>query len=405
MSTACAFFAPDPEFGAKGPGFNAWNMRGRGWLDESRVWHGLSNPFDEVIQLSPLHRYDLPGFLAAELPPIDGHFLVEFRIKDLWDVGIPRSAALVHRFEGVVGQFLGSHSYIMSGTRGNQDLVEGDTLDATASGPLEVFALGFGPTASPEMALHMKQMTSSSSFSDWSQLGNTTGLVQMMVISGINGGLEVFAVDTGGTAWTNWQNGPNGYFEGWATVGNRTGFRQITAGRNEDGRLEAFAIDAQGVPWHSAQPNPTSGFPDWSQLGNVTGLEQMMVISGINGGLEVFAVDTAGAAWTNWQNGPNGGFEGWEVVGNRTGFRQITAGRNADGRLEAFAIDKSGQPWHTAQPDPASGFPDWSRLGSNMTLEQIAVARNADVAIHVEVLKIDEQGRTATIRLSSSSPK
>ena len=30
MSTACAYFAPDPDYGSRGPGFNAWNMRGRG---------------------------------------------------------------------------------------------------------------------------------------------------------------------------------------------------------------------------------------------------------------------------------------------------------------------------------------------------------------------------------------
>ncbi len=303
MSTACAYFAPDPDFGARGPGFNAWNMRGRRWLDESRVWRGTANPFDQVVQLSPLHRHDLPGLLAAELPPIDGHYLVEFRIKDRWDAAIPRSAVLVHRFEGIIGQFLGAHSYIMSGTNGNQDLAEGDTLNATASGLLEVFAVDT-PAGS---AWHTKQLTSSSSFGDWSRLGDAAGLGPIAVISGINGGLEVFAVDTG-----------------------------------------------------------------------------------------------AGFVWTNWQNGPNGDFEGWVTVGNKTGFRQVTAGRNADGRLEVFAFDKTGQAWHTAQPDTSSGFPDWSRLGSGVTVDHITVARNADVAIHVEVLKIDEQGQTATLRLSSS---
>jgi hypothetical protein len=58
MSTACAFFAPDPDYGARGPGFNAWNMRGRvvnalapdvRWLDESRVWHGPSNVFSPAF--------------------------------------------------------------------------------------------------------------------------------------------------------------------------------------------------------------------------------------------------------------------------------------------------------------------------------------------------------------------
>ena len=41
---------------------------------------------------------------------------------------------------------------------------------------------------------------------DWSQLGSAAGLGPTTVISGIDGGLEVFAVDTGaGIVWTNWQ--------------------------------------------------------------------------------------------------------------------------------------------------------------------------------------------------------
>jgi hypothetical protein len=37
MSTAAAFSAPHTEYGSIGPGLNAWNMRLRGWLDETRV--------------------------------------------------------------------------------------------------------------------------------------------------------------------------------------------------------------------------------------------------------------------------------------------------------------------------------------------------------------------------------
>jgi pimeloyl-ACP methyl ester carboxylesterase len=131
MSTAKdAFSALDPNYAARGPGLNAWNMRGEGWLDESRVWHGpnANFAFSERVQLRPLHRRDLPGPLAAELPPTGGHsaFLIEFRAKERWDAGIPRAAMLVHRFENNV-------SYIMSGKNGNKDLVDGDLLDPGTS--------------------------------------------------------------------------------------------------------------------------------------------------------------------------------------------------------------------------------------------------------------------------------
>jgi len=140
MSTAAAYSAPDPDYGARGPGLNAWNMRSRRWLDDSRVWR-KGGPFDEVVQLRPLHERDLPGWLAAELPPNDGggghgRFLVEFRVKDGWDAGIPRSAVLVHLFEGEIGQFLGTHSYIMAGTNGNMDLVAGDVFNGGSLGAI-----------------------------------------------------------------------------------------------------------------------------------------------------------------------------------------------------------------------------------------------------------------------------
>jgi hypothetical protein len=77
------------------------------------------------VQLRPLHRHDLPGHLAAEIPAFDGassNYLLEFRIKSKWDEAIPRSAVLVHRFED-------GHSYLMSSTSGQYDLANGETFE------------------------------------------------------------------------------------------------------------------------------------------------------------------------------------------------------------------------------------------------------------------------------------
>jgi hypothetical protein len=140
MSTANAFyFQGDPDYRARGPGFNAWNMRGRGWLNEDRVWRAPSLVFDQVLQLRPLHRRELTGFLAAEAPPNDGdaghgRYLVEFRLKQDWDSGFPNSVVLVHRFEGPLGQFLGTHSYVMPGSNGDPGLVAGGIFTAWAGG-------------------------------------------------------------------------------------------------------------------------------------------------------------------------------------------------------------------------------------------------------------------------------
>jgi hypothetical protein len=123
MSTAGAYMAPDANYTLIGPGLNAWNMRGRGWLDETRVWHSATDIFtgtsEATITLRPLHRRDLPGFLAAELP---GGFLAEFRIKQKWDAGF-EPAVFVHRFND-------NQSYIMAATNGEYNLIVGNSFQA-----------------------------------------------------------------------------------------------------------------------------------------------------------------------------------------------------------------------------------------------------------------------------------
>jgi hypothetical protein len=144
MSTRRAFsYQQDPNYGALGPGLNAWNMRGRRWLDESRIWKAPHGAFDPLVTLRPLHRRDLDGHLGAEIPGVgqDSAYLIEFRVRANWDSGIPNAAILVHRFEGILGQFLGSHSYLMTGTNGQWALSAGDTFTAGPSSRFEVTSI------------------------------------------------------------------------------------------------------------------------------------------------------------------------------------------------------------------------------------------------------------------------
>ena len=137
MSTRAAYSGPDPFYTMRGPGINAWNMRGRQWLDENRIWKAPSaNDFSQTISIRPLHRRDLSGYLGAELPAIgnDSAYLVEFRVPKDWDNGIGDPVVLVHRFQGPIGQFLGSHSYLMQGTAGQYSLGTGGHFES-GTGP------------------------------------------------------------------------------------------------------------------------------------------------------------------------------------------------------------------------------------------------------------------------------
>jgi hypothetical protein len=111
---------PIPTFQNMGPLLNAANVAGvpgTSWLDENRVWTESGVDFEAVIQLRPLVRYDLPGFLAARI----GDLLVEFRVNAGWDAGIPNPAVLVHRFEDGI-------SYLMTGKDGRQGLTAGGSF-------------------------------------------------------------------------------------------------------------------------------------------------------------------------------------------------------------------------------------------------------------------------------------
>jgi ketosteroid isomerase-like protein len=133
MSTANARMAPHPVFHELqmptgqpvfriGPGLNAANMAALGWLDNSRIWTATSgSQVNTMVQLRPLHRRDLPGFLAARV----GEYYVEFRMNEAWDADFG-PAVLVHYLEDKV-------SYIVPNQAGSLTFQSGDELRTPAS--------------------------------------------------------------------------------------------------------------------------------------------------------------------------------------------------------------------------------------------------------------------------------
>jgi hypothetical protein len=125
MSTRNTSMAPHPIFTDLdvrgrpifriGPGLNAANMYGRGWLNMSRVWQAAPREFGTFVKLRPLHRRDLPGYLCARVGP----YFFEFRVDEGWDVRIPAPAVLVHEFDF-------NRSYLLTATNGNDNLKKGD---------------------------------------------------------------------------------------------------------------------------------------------------------------------------------------------------------------------------------------------------------------------------------------
>jgi hypothetical protein len=104
MSTMNAYQATNPKWANVGPGMNAANMASKSWLDPSRIWQGGG-----LVDLRPLHRRDLPGWLAVHA----GDLHIEYRSKEKWDAAIPFPVVLVHRFSS------DGHSYVLPDSHGS----------------------------------------------------------------------------------------------------------------------------------------------------------------------------------------------------------------------------------------------------------------------------------------------
>lgn len=86
---------PGSPYFTYGPGLNAVNMDIVGWLDPSRVASGGLGSY--LFEFRPLHRHDLPGWLAAKLRFGNEIFYVEFRMDDGWDVKFKAPCILLHK--------------------------------------------------------------------------------------------------------------------------------------------------------------------------------------------------------------------------------------------------------------------------------------------------------------------
>jgi hypothetical protein len=96
-----------------GPGLNAANMWSKGWLDMTRVWTDPGSAhISTSVQLRPLHRRDLPGYLAAARVP---------------------ACILLHRFENGI-------SYLVPDEDGNDTFRAGSGI----STPEDLSVLGSG---------------------------------------------------------------------------------------------------------------------------------------------------------------------------------------------------------------------------------------------------------------------
>ncbi len=80
-----------------GPALSAANMLAKGWFDLPRLLEIEDCGFRDRIVLRPHLRTDLPGWLAVR---IARRYIIEFRVDEGWDAGIPQACVRVLTIEG-----------------------------------------------------------------------------------------------------------------------------------------------------------------------------------------------------------------------------------------------------------------------------------------------------------------
>jgi hypothetical protein len=334
MSYGNVYYQVLPD-GVSGPQYNAQNLRRLGWLDESRVWKPTSESFDQIIQLTALYRHDYAGPLSAEIGPMesDGHrrYLVELRIKEGWDGGLPHAAVLVHRHEG-------ARPYLMPGQNDQDDLQVGDRFESSDGEAVRVDVLAID-VVNHNATLRLRQEMARPDLAEVVPIGNA-----------------LFGLAKNGTVWRNRASPEGAWDANWFRLGGATGLRQIVVGSNADGRLEIFGIDGNPGVWHAWQNTANGDWHDWAPMWGAD-LSQIAVAANKDGRLELVGRTKTGGVVHALQGAPSGVFGGFQPIGSAAGLQQISLLHGFGGRLTVFALDGNGSYWYSNQT--AVGAATW----------------------------------------------
>ncbi len=262
---------------------------------------------------------------------------------------------------------------------GWQDLGGGrisDLVAATnADGSLAVF--GIGPNRD---IWEDTQSAPGVGWSGWTDLGGQPLEPGFTVGQSLSGLLQVFAVDSAGRVWSDAQTDP-GTWGGWhplAAGGHVPPLGpQLAVGRDLDGTLELFGIDRGGTVWRAWQTAPGGAWQGWSALGGGRIAPGFAVGMDGAGRLTLFGVraggpgtppvpqakgSAPGTVVSIAQRTPGGAWGRWTDLGGTVVQPTVAVGTTADGRLQIFASGANGDVWSRWQ-EVSGGWSAWTDFG------------------------------------------
>lgn len=296
--------------GADGPGPDAvWVRRraGSGWSG----WSPIGQPTGGAMACRPAVARDANGAHVIVVPGQDGA---------VWSTREDPASGTGWSAWETLGQ--PGDLPVISGHLGARPADPAPLLIADADGRLKVFVV-----VSDQSVWHTVQLQPEAPWLPWVPLGlpggDNDGTVGPLAGAiNVDGGLDLFTIDTGNTVRLRQQLMPSQDFSDWESLGSpdpgldgtRLGVTRIS-----DGRLELFMAASDGAVWHRWQNKGGPGWAAWAPLGQPSPgghhhqLADLAVAQDRASGLVLYATETvtaaapAGSPWlwlrTQWAEG------------------------------------------------------------------------------------------------------
>jgi len=205
-------------------------------------------------------------------------------------------------------------------------------------------------------------------WSSWTDMGSSSsGLTGLVAInSGANGGLYVFGRNASGSIYYANKVNPNAAWSSFTQLSGASVQAGFTAEENaETGYVEVFGVDSGGTAWTNTQTGLTT-WSGWTSLPGETLQGYLTACQNISGHLQIWGIDTSNATvWTNWQSTDGGSWQNsWQGHGNVGGGVTIkpgfVCGQNANGNLQVLGVGSNGSLYSIWQA------PGWTTTWANI---------------------------------------
>jgi hypothetical protein len=234
-----------------------------------------------------------------------------------------------------------------------------------------------------------------------------------------NGALEIFATDSNGQLWHNWQKAtrlnaePNSAATNWShwtehlsripADAHLSGDMAVT--KNLDNTLQIFVRAGKGSNAdviYNQQQSPGGEWNGWTDMGRSSaGMTHLQAGQNADGGLSVFGLDSSGNFWTATESAPGVAWSKWRELSGESIRPGYVIAQNLNGRLEAFGVDGNGKVWYIAQTI-SNTWSSWNELGApagHFLDEHLQVGRNSKGELMI--ISLDSSARLWTITQTS----